>query len=91
MRKKSDESCTTGRKRHILCNGVFFGAESKSKRKQKIRQMFPFQKGQKFSKNANFQHFLTALAYTAVRLHNILHIEAFGDAESKFKRKQNIQ
>ena len=54
MRKKSDESCTTGRKRHILYIGVSWGAKPKSKRKQKIRQMFPFQKGLKLSKKLFF-------------------------------------
>ena len=66
-------------------------AESKFKRIQNIQQIILFKKRAKIHKKSMLLHFLTVHVYTAVRLHNVLHIEAFGGAEPKFKRKQNIQ
>ena len=69
----------------------FGDAEHKFKWKLNIQLIFPFQKWLNLSKTHFLKHFLTVIAYNNGKLHTMLHLKDFGDAEAKFKRKQKIQ
>ena len=56
-----------------------------------IQQIFFFSKWAKIIfKKSFFQHFITVIAYNIGKLHKILHIKDFGDAEAKSKREWKI-